>query len=64
MFDARLNSDGAKCARDVPELRIEKWLNSNLTCGTRIGGRSEAIFISEGQRNLLSGLLRYAHNDD
>jgi hypothetical protein len=26
--------------RGVPELRNKKWLNSNLTCGTSIGGRS------------------------
>src|SRR5208283_4461473 len=28
-------------ARGAPELRNIKWLNSNLTCGTSIGGRSE-----------------------
>ena len=40
MFDRRLNSAGAKCARGVSELRNIKWLNSNLTYGTCTGGRS------------------------
>jgi hypothetical protein len=27
--------------RGAPELRNKKWLNSNLTCGTSIWGRSQ-----------------------
>jgi len=34
-------------ARDIPELRNKKWLNSNLTCGTSIGGRSP-VLIEDG----------------
>jgi len=42
-------------ARGVPELRNKKCLNPNLTCGTRIWGRSKIemvyIFIL-GQTNI------------
>jgi hypothetical protein len=46
--------------RGVPDLRNEKWLNSNLTCGTNITGRSDGdqpiikAFVNKNRRYIRS----------